>query len=332
MTPIREPSNIVPVARAEASVWITQLHGPNRTAEMEKGFQRWLAERPENAQEFEGLSEVWDLVAGGAPARGIARLERWEQSAEAQELERLRTRPILHSSRTVRVWTVAALVLLICGLATYRLLPVRAYATAVGEQRTIQLEDGSVVALNSGSSLSMEYDDQARQIRLERGEALFQVAKDPNRPFVVAAGRSRVTALGTSFLVRLEEDRTAVTLVEGKVSVSSLGATEPDAILSPGQRLTLAASVSPTVDKPQLDTVMAWRRGEVVLADTPLADAVSEMNRYDKTQIVIASEEIGSLSVSGLYHTGDSEGFARSVVQMYGLKLIEHDGQIRLER
>jgi transmembrane sensor len=320
------------MARAEASAWITRLHGPNRSAEMEEGLRRWLAERPENAQEFEGLTEVWNLVAGGAPSRGVPRLARWEHSAEAQELKDLRESS---GSRTRRIkfWAVAAAVLLVVGsFAAYRVWPVSSYATALGEQRILQLADGSVVSLNSNSSVSIEFDQVARHVRLQRGEALFQVAKDAKRPFTVAAGESRVTALGTSFLVRLEGDRTAITLVDGKVAVlPSTGAASDVRILSPGQRLTLVAAKPPKLDTPPLDTVTAWRRGEVVLADTPLAEAVAEMNRYDSTQIVISSPEIESLKVSGLYHTGDSEGFAQSVVRMYGLELVEKEGTVRLQ-
>ncbi len=361
----KEGDNAVRVARAEASAWITQLHGPNRTPEMEAGFQRWLRERPENAREFEGLTEVWDLVAGGSAARGVPRLERWERSAEAQELRVLREQERQRLAPSKRRWAVAATLLVACGALIHRYWPVTSYSTEIGEQRIVQLEDGTRVSLNSNSRLSVDYGQDARHIQLKQGEALFQVAQDPQRPFIVTADDNHVTALGTSFLVRLEGDRTAITLVDGKIAVIpspgiplpsasasvSSGHTDADSargrvrnahgraqgadhriILSPGERLTLLKAGAPELDRPRLDTVTAWRRGEVLLNDTPLADAVAEMNRYDKTQIVIGSPEIETLNVSGLYHTGDSEGFARSVMRMYRLKVIEREGQIRLER
>jgi transmembrane sensor len=85
------------------------------------------------------------------------------------------------------------------------------------------------------------------------------------------------------------------------------------------------------IDEPSLESVLAWRRGEVVLIDTPLHQAVSEMNRYDKTTIVIDGPAIETLSVSGLYHTGDNEGFARSIAKLYRLDLEERDGRIYLK-
>ena len=363
------PSRSELIARAEAAAWITRLHGPNRTPEMERGFQRWLKERRENAQEFEGLTEVWDLVAGGAPTRGVPRIERWEHSAEARELEALRNKEHRRNTSAMRVWLTAAVVLLVFGAITIAALsvwPDMTYVTGIGEQRIVLLDDGTRISLNSDSRLSVNYDDKKRHVLLKRGEALFEVAKQPDWPFVVNAGGQQITALGTSFVVRTDADRTAITLVEGRVAVSSpelreTGATstvqstessgspavprengpeKPYAAtaasstmtLSPGQRLTLARAAAPRLDTPAIEAVTAWRRGEVALDDTPLAEAVAEMNRYDKTRIVIASPDIESLIVSGLYHTGDNEGFARSVAAMYQLEMTERDGHIRLER
>lgn len=342
-------SRAVLAARAEASAWITRLHGPDRTPEMEAGFRRWLAERPENAQEFEGLTEVWDLLPASVPSRAAPRLERWEHSAEARELQALReqrpspSRP-LRSRRPRAAFALAACaVLMLAGLGAYRFWPDPSYATAVGEQRVVRLDDGTRISLNSGSHVVAAYGEGERRVRLTRGEVLFEVARDAGRPFVVAVDGHSVTALGTSFVVRRDARQVAVTLIEGKVAVasgSSAGqrgghATEPSPpaeILAPGQRLTLVASAPPRIDTPRLEAVTAWRRGEVVLDDTPLAEAVAEMNRYDRTVIVIDSPEAAELIVSGLYHTGDSAGFAESVAQMYGLRVVESEGRIHLTK
>lgn len=344
-------SRAVLAARAEASAWITRLHGPHRTPEMEAGFRRWLAERPENAQEFEGLTEVWDLLPASVPSRAASRLERWEHSAEAQELQALREqRPspsrLARSRRPRAAFALAACaVLMLAVLGAYRFWPDPSYATAVGEQRVVRLDDGTRISLNSGSHVVAAYGESERRVRLTRGEVLFEVARDAGRPFVVAVGDHSVTALGTSFVVRRDARQVAVTLIEGKVAVasaSSVGqrgqgghATAPSAppeILAPGQRLILAASAPPRIDTPRLEAVTAWRRGEVVLDDTPLAEAVAEMNRYDRTVIVIDSPEAAALIVSGLYHTGDSAGFAESVAQMYGLQVVEREGRIHLKK
>jgi transmembrane sensor len=101
-------------------------------------------------------------------------------------------------------------------------------------------------------------------------------------------------------------------------------------ILSPGERVTYSGKRPPRLDEPKLEVVTAWRRGEVVLDKTPLADAVAEMNRYETVRLIIDDPHTTGLLVSGIYHTGDSAGFARTVAELYGLDIEQRDGEIRL--
>jgi transmembrane sensor len=220
----------------------------------------------------------------------------------------------------------------------------------------------------------VKYDDNVRRVELAKGEALFNVAKRPEWPFVVVAGERQVTALGTSFVVRRDEARVAVTLVEGKVVVapssessepSSLvdssvpgkggesggagtgsagasprtsaieasGAAQPPAevfTLAPGQRLTFTPGEATQLDTPPVETATAWRRGQVILDDTPLSAAATEMNRYNSIKLVIEQPETGALVVNGLFQAGDSIHFANAVAQTYGLQVIERGDEIVL--
>jgi transmembrane sensor len=217
--------------------------------------------------------------------------------------------------------------------------------TDVGEQRTLTLEDGTRVYLNTNSRAVVHYDKELRQVNLEKGEALFEVAKRPKWPFVVTAGDRQVTALGTAFIVRRDEKSLAVTLMEGKVTVSpvkfvSTGVPErqgggdstlpqrtpdPDATaiftLSPGQRLTLASSAPPKVDRPPLERVTAWQRGQVAFDNTPLADAVAEMNRYSTVRLLVEDPSAAAIRVSGIFRAGDSADFAQAVAKTYRLQV-----------
>ena len=185
-------------------------------------------------------------------------------------------------------------------------------------------------------------------MRLLRGEAFFEVAHNKERPFVVVAGDNQVTAVGTAFEVRYEPDHIDVTLVEGKVNVTSTA--EPVAMpasvsssktglsklsasgsaMTAGERLRVAKGAPAIIDAPRVEAVTAWRRGEVMLDDTPLTDAIAEMNRYSKSALIIDESRIATLHVSGIYHTGDSEGFAQTVAQLYGLQVSQEGGQIHL--
>jgi len=216
------------------------------------------------------------------------------------------------------------------------------YGTGIGEQRVIRLSDGARVTLNSNSRVVVSYGKSQRRVSIDRGEAFFEIAQDASRPFRVRAGDDQVEALGTSFVVRREARELTVTLVEGKIAVSSLTGSpakstqvlmnlSESVILKPGQRLRIAGKgVKPEIDAPRMDAVTAWRRGEVVLDKTVLADAVAEMNRYDQKRLVIDDPGIAGLKISGIYHTGDSGMFAAMVSRLYGLDVDDRGGQLHL--
>ncbi len=311
----------LPSARAEASLWIVRLHGPQRTPALEAGFQEWLAADPENAREFERVNDVWDSVTGLANS-GIPRVARWGSLPRTFSPVRLS-------------FAKAAAVLLTIGalaLVGWLLLgaPDRTYATSVGEQRTFSLDDGTRVSLNSRSRLAVVYDASKREVHLENGEAYFEVARDPARPFTVVAGEQRVRALGTAFLVQYESARVSVALVEGKVSVAG-GASSPK-VLEPGERLTVVAHQTPTRDKPRMEVVTAWRRGEVILDRTPLAEAIAEMSRYSRTALVVEDQTLAGLRISGVYKAGDSASFALATAKMLGLSTSREGDRIVLRR
>jgi len=321
-------------ARAEAAAWIVRLHGPKRTPELEAGFRRWLTAEPENARQFERVTEMWESAPNASTA-GLPRLIRWERS-----------------SRQLR-WAIAGALLLACVagilMTSHRWRDI-VYVTGIGEQRQIPLDDGTRISLNSNSVVQIEFSSETRLVRLIHGEAYFEVAHNAKRPFVVVAGDQRVTAVGTVFEVRYEAGRVDVTLVEGKVSVMPVSTNVPATpielkksmqgavsnpsgsgyIIAPGERLTVVQGVQTRVDEPRLDAITAWRRSEVLLDNTPLSEAVAEMNRYCKNVVIIDERRISDLRVSGIYHTGDSEGFARTIANLYGLHVSENKAEIHL--
>lgn len=198
------------------------------------------------------------------------------------------------------------------------------FVTMKGERRTVRLADGTAITLNTDSAVRVGYVADRRLVRLLRGQALFEVAKDPHRPFVVQAGAKQITALGTIFEVRLfDSDRMKVTLVEGKVVVDE-GENRPDdnapvmvpAVLAPGDALVVSADAAPVRFKVDVDQQLRWREGFVEFADATLAEAAAEMNRYSGKQIVIGDPAIGRLRVSGVFRTGNPERFAAIVGEL----------------
>ena len=310
---------------AEAGVWVARLHGDEPKAAM-TGVRQWLKAHPMNARALELCTDVWEesynlrritpfASEGASPSKGRRRL-------------------------TIAV-VAAAIVLAIAGVALFGTRS--GVSTGVGEQRLLTLKDGSRVFLNTATRVVVEYNDNFRKVELDTGEALFDVANRPGWPFVVQVGDRQVKALGTSFVVRRDEKELAVTLVEGKVSVTTTprltssgshtdrpatgSATSDNITLTPGQRLTLVDG-NARLESTSLDKAVAWRRGQIVLDDTPLASAVAEMNRYSETRLVLERPESGTLLVNGLFQAGDSMSFARAVAATHGLVVVERDGEI----
>ena len=183
----------------------------------------------------------------------------------------------------------------------------------------------------------MRYDAGHRLVELKAGEALFEVARtSASWPFIVAVGTERITALGTSFVVRTSDHGTSVVLVEGKVAVISADNTAAHAqsriVLAPGQRLTLTADKPVKLDRPSLEKVTAWRTGYVDLDDVTLLEAVDEMNRYSRTQISVdlPQSQSAAIAITGIFRAGDSRSFANAVAESYGLDVSVDGARIAL--
>ena len=340
---------VTPEIAAEAAMWISILHGPRRSPKMERDFREWQARSAAHRRAFEATTDMWEAVRGvkvsdayaSLSARPTSSGKSWSGGGDRWRIRRRRW-PLL-----------IALSLIVLGAAAYvRFLPRGdVYATRIGDQQQVTLDDGSRMTLNTDTRVRVNLRAESRNVEVLQGEALFEVAKDPHRPFVVHAGGSEVVAVGTVFSVRLAEggehlaEALAVTLVEGKVVVRpdpsawTVGLA-PDAPvqMNAGDRVRLAKVVGsgisrPTeqLDRPHIDQLLAWQRSEAVFDDVTLADAVAEMNRYSRTPIALVGDAaLAHLRVSGLYRTGDNAKFARDICAVHGLKLQERDGRLEL--
>lgn len=221
----------------------------------------------------------------------------------------------------------------------------QAYETKLGERRIVVLADGTRMTLNTSTDVRVDLTRAQRTVKVLLGEALFEVAKDPGRPFVVQVADATVVATGTTFLVRstsvLGSAGSAfdVTLIEGQVIVRRSAMQGPlvtPVVMSPGERLEVAipdaAQKSPSArtSRPRIETLMAWQQGEALFDGTPLAEAVAEMNRYSTEPIILGSQAVAALRLSGVYRTGDNESFAHAVADLHGLIVRSGGGRIEL--
>jgi transmembrane sensor len=322
MNDLKPPKEEIPPERlAEAAVWVARLHSGETDRAAMVGVKQWLKAHPMNSRALELCTEIWEESAN---------LRRITPFA-AQPLPRSRKRPLVSMA-------LAATVLLALSLF-WLFMPKAQVSTDVGEQRLVALKDGTHVFLNTATQLEVKYNRDVRLVELKTGEALFDVAKKPTWPFVVVAGDRKIRALGTSFVVRRDDTQTAVTLVEGKVTVTAEPLRAPGSpssdvptmaqvfTLTPGQRLTFQAGQA-RLDTTPLDKAVAWRRGEIIFDDTPLSAAVSELNRYSKDKLVVEQPAAEAMLVTGLFQTGDSMSFAHAVAESFGLGVKERDDEI----
>lgn len=192
------------------------------------------------------------------------------------------------------------------------------YASARAELKTVRLTDGSRVTLSGETVIEVAYSPDKRRIRLLRGEALFTVAKDKARAFVVAAGDGEVRALGTIFNVRLDRRQVSVTVVEGKVAVRANhpARKSEERKLSAGQHLLFAPKQSVGVSGAMMSSIQAidpavttdWTRGELQFSGEPLAAVIAEANRHSEAQIVLLDTALADQPIYGVLHRGDVDG------------------------
>jgi transmembrane sensor len=304
--------------RAQAAVWVTELHGPDRDKGLDARVRRWIAEDTRHAAAFELATEAWQRsgnLPGYLPEPG----------------------PHSVGNRRRARTTGAALggmaVLCVALAGTLYLLRDDTLTTGPAEQRAVELSDGTQVSLNANSRVIVQYSDRVRKVTLASGEALFDVVKDRSRPFVVVAGNRKVIAVGTSFEVRREEpggSTFAVTLVEGHVAVepTSWPDTLPSAnvngvkLLNPGERLRFTGDTSEAVDSPSIERVTAWRRGQLIFDNVSLGEAAAEFNRYGVHKLAIEGPAARNLRMGGVFKIGDPFSFAQSMADTYHLRIV----------
>lgn len=296
------------LAREQAADWMLRLESGSADAGDLRQLDTWLDDAPDHQAAYADIKGLWDDLAEVAIVAPAAAAAAVPTSAPPV---RFWARPFARSLAAI----AAVLLLAFVGIVSIIGRGDDSFATEIGGQKLATLEDGSRVTLNTDTKLTVAFTKGERRVLLRRGEALFEVAHDAGRPFMVEAGGQRVTALGTTFVVREDGGVIAVTLIEGKVRVAPTGAGEGGHVLAPGERLTFDGAGA-HLDRPSIEGVTAWRRGEVVFRDTPVAQAITEMNRYTRTPIRLTAPP-GDRRVNGVFRTNADREFARLLAELY---------------
>jgi transmembrane sensor len=316
-----------------AGRWFERAEG-NTSAEVFVARDTWLSESPEHLAAYRSIERTW--VALQSAAQDPAILEQRQQA----------TRRLTRTTSESKKWAAAALLILSLGAALWFVVPrtgfefsslawlkgessspvTHSYATKTGDRLTIALDDGSHVTLNTETQLDVIFTRKARTVRLLRGQALFEVAKDASRPFVVESEQRRFVAIGTVFDVRIETDQVKVTMLEGTVRAESIApALTTRTTVTAGEQLIARARSEDRVRRVDPERETSWRRGQVIFDNTPLSEAVAELNRYSSAHIELADPKLADLRLSGTFATGGTSAFVEAVTTYFPIRIQHAD-------
>jgi len=340
-----------------AAAWLARRESGWSDAEHAQ-FLSWLQASTAHRVAWIRLETGWRRAArlkalgAGMPSGEVPRPGAWPElpgaeaepavsaAASVQPAHGLRSQ----ASRRPRVrrwpyWTVAAaaVLLLAVGLGgwwQYGGVQRAEYATAVGETQRVALNDGSVALLSSDTRLAVTYTRRQRSLQLVQGEAFFEVASNPARPFAVHAGQRRVVAVGTRFSVRRDAADLRVAVSEGRVRLedeAQAGIAAPTMLIAgmvavadgEGVRLHQRAAS-------EVEDLLRWREGMLVFRSTPLSQAVAEFNRYNTHKLVVDDPSIAGIPVGGSFRWRNTEAFVRVLEQGFGLRAERRDGETHL--
>jgi transmembrane sensor len=334
-------------ARAEeAALWCVKFSEGRMTREAQQQFAEWLEERPEHRAAFEQAAGAWQEVHAAEASPDFLPL-RLEALEGLQQRHRLRAARLARWSWRRRTMAAAAVLLAFAGPIVWWIQHPTTYATGLGERRSVELPDGSAVSLDAATRVTVRYTVHGRELHLLAGRAKFDVAKDPLRPFSVAAGDRVVVATGTEFSVELVNRRVEVVLYEGHVSVLGPAATiaaspalqthaakrhvERTASqslqeLAPGHVLD-AAIAKPEVAIAAIDGTksLEWEAGQLEFVDEPLVFAIERMNRYPGPRMSVADDHTGAIKVTGVFTAGETRAFIEGIAAAFPVK-VEVDG------
>jgi transmembrane sensor len=313
----------------EAANWYVRLADQASEDDLREWVE-WCAADPANLKEFERIRATW---------QGFGRLAA-DVEPTLRNIDRRYPPARFRVSAIGTLAATIAAIAILSGLIAFMLdrdgdlFITHTYASEIGEVRNIALSDGSILTLNTDAQAKVRYSGKRREITLDRGQALFKVAKDASRPFFVYANSTTVKALGTTFMIDSDDHGTAVTLVEGKIAVeaNAPGAvakvinrlTDAGTDLSPqslvltaGQRLNVSgpgkhSAVEP-ISAAVIDRELAWRDGRLVYIDAPLSRVVADASRYSKRRIEISDPQIANVPYSGTIFTKSIDDWLQAV-------------------
>lgn len=355
-----------------AGQWLARRDSSGWSERDEADFQAWLEQSTAHIVAFVRLEAAWKqakrlkALSAGVPAGQVPSPQEWQLtpffdkadqtevpaswgSAFSRLSDHRTGKPetpdpgAVEPRRFRLIRALAASVLLVAaGSVVWYVWPAGSdYSTPVGGLASVPMSDGSKITLNTDSEVRVDLENPAeRRVELQKGEAFFEVAKDPTRPFVVTVGKKRVIAVGTAFSVRRNGNDVRVAITEGRVRIEDAAERSAKRSVADDGVSTLAAgSVARATNAgvliqekpiPEIENDLSWRTGYLIFRDMVLADAVAEFNRYNTRKIVIEDPTVAATRVSGKFRSTQFEAFVRLLEEGFPIRAHAVDDHIVL--
>ena len=315
---------------AEAATWVAQLDSRGENGVDLDELSAWTGQSVQHREAFERMATLW------LGADVLDKLNYMDDAEEVRTNLNRRQNLVRWVSGIAATFVIGASVWLASDLSAPTGVQTAQYATAIGEQQTIALADGSSVILNTNSDIAVDLSENKRQITLLKGEAHFDVAHDPDRPFVVYARDGIVKAVGTAFTVQLHGEAVEVTVSEGVVAIltppeeipsddlADLAIEEltPIAALTVGESAVIEEEMVESVirmSEDDLDRKLLWRGGFLAFTGEPLSTVVADVSRYTDIRIEIDDPELENLPIGGYFKVGEVEDMFDSLEASFGV-------------
>lgn len=308
----------------QAMQWIARLDRDGPGGRLRAELDAWLAADTRRQGAFLRAEAAWSMLGRASI------LESAEQDAPPVRAGLSRRRMLMGGGGIA-----ASLVAATTGIFAWRVARTVRINTAKGEIRRVPLGDGSMAIVNTDTRVRIDLRPQLRAVKLDEGEAWFEVAKDRDRPFVVTAGEVRVRAVGTAFSVRRLPTGAVVQVTEGVVETWCVGDEAGAVRVSRGGKAFVAPATKPAVAPlaaEEIDRTLAWRTGLIILDGDTLAQAAAEFNRYNARRIVIEDKALAAQTYVGRFRTNEPEAFVQSVALTLGARTQVSDEEFLIYR
>jgi transmembrane sensor len=374
----------------EACEWFVEFRSGDLDDAGRRRFDLWARKSPEHLAAYLEIAAIWSegsaldpdlqwdpktlIAQAAADATNVVPLTDRSRGADAStavsdtpsepapdKLDVQQLRPAKSLRPWFRIAASIAAIALIAGTAIwYQNFRMPIYATTFGEQRSITLPDGSVVDINSHSKVRVRYSAQERVVDLLEGQALFHVAKNPTRPFLVSGATTQVRAVGTEFDVYQKRGGTVVSVVEGRVAVllrsDAAGSETLDLpqvtanhqdqsgarrsgsrgnapiFLAAGEQVLVTTTAMQKADHPNIAIATSWTQRQLEFESASLSEVAEEFNRYNERQLIIEDPTLYDFHISGVFSSSDPASLVRFLRERPGVRVTETASEIRVSK